>query len=521
MSAPTLTQPSMVDAWRSPRGGAVVIGAGLIVLGLLFHAEVAAAVETWIDSTAYNHCFLVVPIVGYLIWDRRTTLRGATAEPMPLMALAGIPLALAWLLAERLGVMEGRQLVAMSFVELLLFAVLGRRLWWLLAGPLLYLYFLVPFGDFMTPKLQDFTTVFVRYGVDILGIPAYIDHYTIEIPEGTFYIAEACAGLRFLIASIAFGCLYSLLMYRSPVRRVVFIAASVIVPIIANGFRALGIVGLGHILGSAQAAATDHVLYGWIFFSIVILVLIGLGLPFREDQVNREPPVAPDAARHPSAPTAWAPTAWRNALVAGGIVVVLAAISPTVAMALNRAGTGTVADVPRLDLGPGCTDIAAGAPVALNLRGQMVSRRIACPGMTLDVNIDVLPRHSTAGPLVGEEHRLTMLQTEEDTELGWLPTSPGQPRIWRMVKVPQRGPLVAYALMVDGRPAPGALAMRTRMAWTSVVGARVAPVLITVAPVLNWQKLQPEARDDLEKRLATLLLQPDVLAQMGRLGAAR
>ena len=74
------------------------------------------------------------------------------------------------------------------------------------------------------------------------AIPAYIDGYIIEIPQGTFFVAEACAGLRFLIASIAFGCLYALLMYRSPVRRGVFILVSIIVPIIANGFRGLGIV---------------------------------------------------------------------------------------------------------------------------------------------------------------------------------------------------------------------------------------------------------------------------------------
>ena len=34
----------------------------VVVLGLLFHREVAAAVRTWNDSTAYNHCFLIIPI---------------------------------------------------------------------------------------------------------------------------------------------------------------------------------------------------------------------------------------------------------------------------------------------------------------------------------------------------------------------------------------------------------------------------------------------------------------------------
>ena len=46
--------------------------------------------------------------------------------------------------------------------------------------------------------------------------------------------------------------LYACLMYRSTGRRVGFVIASILVPIIANGFRALGIVLLGHVLGSAQ-----------------------------------------------------------------------------------------------------------------------------------------------------------------------------------------------------------------------------------------------------------------------------
>ena len=213
-------------------------------------------------------------------------LAGVPRQLMPAALLLGVPLAAVWLVSERLGIMEGRQLAAVSFVEVLFLAMLGKRLWWAMAGPLLYLYFLVPFGEFLTPGLQDITTFFIRHGLEILGVPAYIDGYVIEIPQGTFFVAEACAGLRFLIASTAFGCLYALLMYRSPLRRGVFILVSILVPIIANGFRAIGIVYLGYFLGSAEAAAADHILYGWIFFSLVILLLIALGLPFREDELS-------------------------------------------------------------------------------------------------------------------------------------------------------------------------------------------------------------------------------------------
>ena len=71
----------VLSGLRDARWGLAV---GLSALALLFHAEIAAAVKTWIDSTAYNHCFLVIPIAVYLIWDRRALLHGLHAAPLPI-----------------------------------------------------------------------------------------------------------------------------------------------------------------------------------------------------------------------------------------------------------------------------------------------------------------------------------------------------------------------------------------------------------------------------------------------------
>jgi exosortase A len=289
MRPPALTglvpNAAVSGSWRQI---SVPLVAGLLLLGVAFRDEVVSAIQIWTQSTTYNYCFLVIPIAGFLAWDRRADIRGQSADAMPWAALLGVPVAFAWLVAERLGIMEGRQLAAVSFVELLFLAILGRQLWSAVAGPLLYLFFLVPFGEFLTPTLQDITTLFIAHGLRLLGIPAYIDGNIIEIPQGDFLVAEACAGLRFLIASVAFGCLYALLMFRSPLRRGAFILASIVVPIIANGLRGLGIVYLGYRLNSARAAAADHLIYGWIFFSIVILVLVAVGSPFR--QYHARPP---------------------------------------------------------------------------------------------------------------------------------------------------------------------------------------------------------------------------------------
>jgi exosortase/archaeosortase family protein len=402
---------------------------------------------------------------------------------------------------------------------LLALAVLGWRLWWVLAGPLLYLYFLVPFGAFLTPKLQDFTTVFVRHGLDLLQIPAYIDGYTIEIPEGTFYIAEACAGLRFLIASIAFGCLYALLMYRSPWRRVAFFVASIVVPIIANGIRAVGIVALGHLLGSAQAAATDHVLYGWIFFSLVILLLIALGLPFREDMQRPGGPSAP----RPD-PPASGNGYWRAAALAVGLVVVVAAVTPVLAMQLDRVGPPAAGSIPLLALGAGCADMPADVPAPLDMPGSLVTRRVACSGQVFDVRLDVFGSHSTAAPVLAAVHRLAVLPnpTEDEeivTETEWLPMPAGPQRLWRLTRTTRPGPMIAIAIWVDGQPAAGGLATRARLAWTSLTGARIAPVVVAVSPELGPASMTPAAMQTIEDRLARLLAQADIGGQIERIVA--
>jgi exosortase A len=485
-------------------------GFGLIALGLLFESEVTTAVATWATSTAYNHCFLVIPIVIYLLWDRREFLRGAVAEPIPIAIWTALPMALGWLAAERLGIMEARQLIAMSFAELLFFTLFGPRLWWKLAGPLLYLYFLVPFGAFLAPRLQDITTIFVEHGLRILHIPAYITGYTIEIPEGTFLIAEACAGLRFLIAAVAFGCLYALVMYRSPTRRAVFILASIVVPIIANGFRALGIVVLGHIRGSAEAAETDHVLYGWIFFSIVILVLIALGLPFRQDQAVPAAMCSPPERR------------FRNPLrpaVTGVIgLVAVSAISPAIATQLDRgAAPDKWSELPTFTPANGCRTQPAPLTEGLDAPGHVFVQRFDCGQGSVTLMVEVFSPRSTANRLVAEQRRLTEVTGADDVETVQLVVAGAPHGAWHFVRRTKPDRVAATSLWIDGKPAELDLIARARRAWHSIVGSPYAPVLAVVTPEQDLNAL-PATRQQVERSVADFVQsQPGVTELIRRL----
>jgi exosortase A len=268
---------------------------------------------------------LIIPLVGFLLWERRAVIAMVSPSPTlwPLLAmpfLSGL-----WLIAAILDIQEARQILLVAMFEVVLLVALGPRVFRLFLAPLLFLFFLVPSGAFLVPTLQKITAQISVAGLEMLHIPVFSDGFMIEIPEGTFEVAEACAGLRFLIASIVFGCFFAVVMYQSAIRRAVFITLSLVVPIAANGMRALGIIVLAHLEGSAAAVEADHVLYGWFFFTLVIIILIAIGMTFAQ-KIDR---------RIPMRSSGWSkPAAWRFA-TAIPAALLLALAGPAYAARLN------------------------------------------------------------------------------------------------------------------------------------------------------------------------------------------
>ena len=451
------------------RSSRAVLPAIVLLLGaagwlILFRAEAAAAIHVWRTSTAFGHCFLILPVAAWLAWERRGRLTGETPDPRPWVALAAVPIGLAWFVAERLGIMEGRQLAAMALLLLLVLCVLGWRLWRAFAVPLLYLFFLVPFGASLVQPLQTFTARFIDIGLDVLGIPHVVTRFTIEIPEGMFRVAEACAGLRFLIASVAFGVLYACVMYRSPMRRLAFIVVSAVVPVIANGVRALGIVFLGHLRGSAEAGAVDHIVYGWVFFSVVLLLLILAGLPFREAWRFEAPARTPPRAARDSIPV--------SRMAAGGFaVLLLSAAGPTASGVLDGWAAAEQMAVPEsaraeglaaIRVPPGCRALSAA--------------RIECGGTVVDVSVQVFAARTAPSVLIGVRRALTGEASVEDADVSTWTLQNGVPRRWQVVRTADR--LVATCLWVAGRPNPPGLTIRGYQALASIGGTTTPPRLV-------------------------------------------
>ncbi len=255
---------------------------GLTGLIVLFWETAASAVRTWYSSDSYNHCFLIIPVCAYLIWRRREVFARMAPRPSLWGVAAAVLMALVWKIGELSAVLVVQQLALVAMAQALLLAIMGPRVIRALAFPLIYLYFAVPFGSFLIAPLQEVTAIIVVKLLQYSGIPVFLDGFLIQIPAGSFLIAEACAGARFLLTSVAIGFLAAGLFYSHWKRRILFVGLSILVPILANGLRAYGIVAIAHLGSFELAGKVDHVTFGLVFLSVVMAILLGLGLTFRE-----------------------------------------------------------------------------------------------------------------------------------------------------------------------------------------------------------------------------------------------
>jgi len=342
-----------LDAPAPARASLVPLALALLAPFLLYFATVRSMVDIWNSSETFAHGYVILPISLALIWRQRAWFSRLPARPWwpGLVLMAGA--ALAWL-AGRMG--EVQVVMQYAFVAMLPLAaltLLGPRLASKFTFPLLFLLFAVPFGEVFVGPLINYTADFTVWAVQATGIPVLRNGTRFELPTGSWSVVEACSGIRYLISSITLGCLYAYLTYRSNLRRAVFIGLSIVVPIVANWLRAYGIVMIGHTSGMELATGVDHLVYGWLFFGIVMFVMFWIGSFWREDD---QPASAHTAAD--SAPVARGQV--KSLVPMAAAVVAIAAVWPAFAAYNDRANHN---DQPVVLDAPGVAwDTAAGFP---------------------------------------------------------------------------------------------------------------------------------------------------------------
>lgn len=326
-AAPTVAAPLQSDpqpanaaaraaAWRTALPLVVIAVAAIL---LLYWDTGLAMVTIWYRSETFTHAFVVPPIVAWLIWRKRAELAHYTPRPTRWVLLPMAGVAFIWLLGDLAAVNALTQLALVTLLVLTVPALLGMAVGRCIRFALLFLFFAVPLGEFMMPQMMTWTADFTVLALRLSGIPVFREGLQFVIPSGNWSVVEACSGIRYLIASVTVGTLYAYLNYQSTRRRVTFVLVSLLVPVIANWLRAYIIVMLGHLSGNKIATGADHLIYGWAFFGVVIMLMFMIGARWSEP----EPTPGSNTLAAPSAPTGAASGMGRRSWA---LVVVLLAV---------------------------------------------------------------------------------------------------------------------------------------------------------------------------------------------------
>ena len=267
----------MITGFQSKQHSFYFVTTIILLVPILFYETMLSMIDVWIVNETFTHGFLIFPISLWLLWKKQEHLSAIEAEVEPRLIILILPLLLLWFISYVVDIQVIQQLCMISLIPAFTWLILGKKVVFSILFPLLFLFFSVPLGQGLIPPMMEFTANFVVYFINVFGIPIFRDGLYFVLPSGTWNVVEECSGVRYLIASVALGTIYAYINYQSNLKRLVFVGFAIFIPILANWLRAFGIVMIGHFSGMELATGVDHLVYGWVFFGLVIFLMFYVG----------------------------------------------------------------------------------------------------------------------------------------------------------------------------------------------------------------------------------------------------
>lgn len=276
------------------------LAAGLLA-GIIVRAYWSTLVEivsVWERVPDYSHGYLVVPLAAYFAWHHRKSAPAWTAS----FYWPGLVLIALSIVVRFAGAMFYVDALDGWSLPLLLAGIV-----WLVCGPamlkfclpsILFLYFAIPLPfraeTMLSVPLQKISTRLSTWVLQLLGQPVIAEGNVILLNESSFEVAQACSGLRILVAISALAFAYLVLVPRPWWQRLILVLSIVPIALVANSTRVVMTVLLHQYGSEAISHQFSHDFAGWVMIPYAAVLfgalLIYLGRLFPELK-----PVAPVA----------------------------------------------------------------------------------------------------------------------------------------------------------------------------------------------------------------------------------
>ena len=267
------------------------------VLLLLYFPIAAGLVNQWRNDPDYSHGFFVPLLALWILWQQRRQLSRLTPSP----SWWGFAIVLGGMGLLILGALGAENfLCRVSF--LFVIAGLGIQFFgWghfrvgFFAWAVLFLMIPIPaiIANRITLPLQFLASVLASSLLDLCGVPVYREGNIIHLPLITLDVAEACSGIRSLIALTTVAVAYGYFLEQKAWRRAVLVISAIPIAVAANGLRIMGSGLLGQYWDPGKAQGFFHLLSGLVGFLFACFFFLVLHSALRHIHVgNSQEPVA-------------------------------------------------------------------------------------------------------------------------------------------------------------------------------------------------------------------------------------
>lgn len=231
----------------------------------------------WGQVPDYSHGYLIAPLSAYFIWERRKRIARTPIEPswwglVPL-ALGALALTIGRLGVEQMSMRVAFVLTLIGLQVLLLGIPMSR----VIAFPLCFLFLMVPLPQSLVNVIAfPLQLVAADLAVNVLhlfGMPVLREGNILHLPARPLFVAEACSGLRSLMALGTLGVLFAYFFRKSWPERILLVASTIPIAIVVNAFRVALTAVLAY-MNASWAEGSIHQTEGFFMFAMAFALLM-------------------------------------------------------------------------------------------------------------------------------------------------------------------------------------------------------------------------------------------------------
>jgi exosortase len=234
-------------------------------------------VHTWLTHSNNSHGILVPLISAFFAWNKREELsRAATRSSYWGGIILAASMAVYVIAYTGQVAVATRLMIVTSLIGLVLFNY-GREVFGILKFPLIYLVFMVPVPvsiySLVAFPLQLFATKVSHFLISLVQIPVYREGNMLYFVQTQLEVAQACSGLRSMMAFVMLSVLFAYLIDRGWGKRILLVASAIPLAIFANIVRVTGTGILAHFYGGDVARGFLHEFSGLAVFAFGFVLM--------------------------------------------------------------------------------------------------------------------------------------------------------------------------------------------------------------------------------------------------------